>query len=64
MKTLLGAGAKADVRNAANSTPMHRAAQEGYLVVVKLLMEAGVNPLAKKRRDIIPLQLALEKLPL
>ncbi len=42
-ETLLKAGAKPDVRDAAGRTPLHRAARNGAVAVAAALVAAGAN---------------------
>ena len=58
-KELIARGASVSAAVYRGETPLHAAAREGYLPIVKLLLEHGANPNAQARVDITPLFCAI-----
>ena len=59
MKTLLGQGAKVDVKDVNENTPLHYAASTGHLEVAELLIGKGAPLNAKNKKSMEPLYAAI-----
>jgi ankyrin repeat protein len=57
---LINYGADINKTDCNGNTPLHTAASKGNFEVVKFLVEAGANPIAKNSKGKTPLDLANE----
>jgi len=61
VRILLAAGANPNVRDSADYTPLHKAAQHGNLDIVRMLLERGADGTATRKGGGTPLEEALAK---
>jgi ankyrin repeat protein len=61
VKVILNAGAAVNNVETLDETPLHVAAEEDYVEIVRLLLEAGADPTAKRIFDETPLDVAIRE---